>query len=763
LYAEVTKQLDAYTASGDDGDGDDDDDENGTSNHLLALAKSERIISSVQDVCELLEPWTASDEWLNKEAARLERRKKNQAVSKTNNEKNEETTTPTKEEEEEEPSNNSNKKSPPFLWGTLPVGPVLARRLAASERSEPTSVQRAAFRILTEGLGKGNTNKRNRNKNAPVKKTNAIIASPTGTGKTLAYLLPLLCTSPGGQGGEGTGGVLIVTPTIELACQIQREVDVLWPPTASGGTDTSGQSLSSIFVVGAKDEDSSNGDDDDDDDDDDESFINPGRIILRSIANAPLIAGTPKMLRMLYQEAGRIANGEYDYDDVTNEERTTSKSLLRNLRAIVLDEADRLLRTEAVARETTERKARKMQQRRAEQASEPPPSKKKGKRLVNVARQTQTELLLRDLPIPSLLDVQIICASATIGRTMRRQLMQILDAPSADAAATLVTGDEDERVKSKDAERRKSVLLPEKLQHAYRVVDTKEEDENDDVAGSNSEGVPTQIMSKSERNEEKRVKDTVRALWDTMASMKEEAKPIIIFPGRVGVERVQSELMARGLEDVRTLRNLDGLSPDTDIVVELDKMPSPTTNNKDHMNKWSSIPVYIIGERFARGLDLPNVEYVFMLSPPSSAAGYAHMAGRTGRVGRVGTAITLVRPKNNEVQRLAAIAEALGLKFAESMSGVAGGEKIGHGDSAVVVQEEAKNDSPSDEQDIGHNDEQDLVVSNYPWELLSESAIGKKKNAVLYEYLVSFGDKTVNKRSKKAELVSAIQLLHSKK
>jgi superfamily II DNA/RNA helicase len=50
------------------------------------------------------------------------------------------------------------------------------------------------------------------------------------------------------------------------------------------------------------------------------------------------------------------------------------------------------------------------------------------------------------------------------------------------------------------------------------------------------------------------------------------------------------------------------------------------------------------------------------------------MAGRTGRSGREGTAITLVRAKNNEVQRLAAIAQALGLKFAPSMSGVSGGD-----------------------------------------------------------------------------------------
>jgi len=546
----------------------------------------------------------------------------------------------------------------------------------------------------------------------------------------LAYLLPLLCTSPGGQSGEGTGGILIVTPTIELACQIQREVDVLWPSSAEGDGESS-----SCFVVGAVDDLNSNIEEDEEDDD----FIPPGRVILRSIQHSPLIAGTPKMLRMLYKEAGQIVH-EYNDDDytITRQERETAQELLTNLRAIVLDEADRLLRTEAVARETTERKQRKIAQRNEARDTA---SRVKKKRLV-VARQTQTEFLLRDLPIPSLDDVQIICASATIGRTMRRQLMQILDKPSADAAATLITGDEDERVKSKDAERRKSVLLPERLRHAYLVV--KE-------AGQSSirDQPLLDDMTKAERNDEFRARDTMSALWDIMTSI-EDAKPIIIFPGRVGVERVQQELIARGLNDVRTLRNLDGKSPE-----EIEQLDTTVSIDKDH--KWKSIPVYIIGERFARGLDLPDVEYVFMLSPPSSAAGYAHMAGRTGRVGREGTAITLVRPKNNEVQRLAAIAEALGLKFAESMCGGAGGEV--DADQSLIIQDET-DDTPHDHQTENDIDLKKESIS-YPWALLSESQLRKKLNSELADYLVSYGA-PIGRRPKKADLLAAIQALHSK-
>ena len=248
-----------------------------------------------------------------------------------------------------------------------------------------------------------------------------------------------------------------------------------------------------------------------------------------------------------------------------------------------------------------------------------------------------------------------------------------------------------------------------------------------------------------ERNDEKRARDTMSALWDTMQSL-DGAKPIIIFPGRVGVERVQRELIARGLNDVRTLRNLDGTSPETDIDVvvqdttSIDAMPVSDT---DH--KWKSIPVYIIGERFARGLDLPDVEYVVMLSPPSSAAGYAHMAGRTGRSGREGTAITLVRAKNNEVQRLAAIAQALGLKFSPSMSGVSGG-----GIEQQISIEDSSDESHEIEETISH-----------PWSTLTESELKKKKNSELYDYIISCGKK-VGRRAIKADLLKTIQLIHTK-
>ena len=58
---------------------------------------------------------------------------------------------------------------------------------------------------------------------APSRRRNVLGISPTGTGKTLAYMLPLLLTVEKGQGNQ----LLIIAPSQELAMQI-AEVARTW-------------------------------------------------------------------------------------------------------------------------------------------------------------------------------------------------------------------------------------------------------------------------------------------------------------------------------------------------------------------------------------------------------------------------------------------------------------------------------------------------------------------------------------------------------
>lgn len=59
----------------------------------------------------------------------------------------------------------------------------------------------------------------------------------------------------------------------------------------------------------------------------------------------------------------------------------------------------------------------------------------------------------------------------------------------------------------------------------------------------------------------------------------------------------------------------------------------------------------------ARGIDVPNIELVIHVDPPSDSDTYVHRSGRTGRAGRSGRSVLLVSPRARQhVARLMAIA-----------------------------------------------------------------------------------------------------------
>ncbi len=90
----------------------------------------------------------------------------------------------------------------------LGLNELLAEKLAASGISEPSDVQSQALPPLLSGK-------------------DGVLVSPTGTGKTLAYLLPLL------QKIDGTRKetqALVLAPTQELAMQIMREAEAYGQP-----------------------------------------------------------------------------------------------------------------------------------------------------------------------------------------------------------------------------------------------------------------------------------------------------------------------------------------------------------------------------------------------------------------------------------------------------------------------------------------------------------------------------------------------------
>jgi superfamily II DNA/RNA helicase len=102
-------------------------------------------------------------------------------------------------------------------FASLGVSLRFIEKLAEKDIREPTSIQKLVIPPLLEGK-------------------NLLFRSATGTGKTFAYLIPLFQTlfgsggtEPGGDADTGDRGtkLLIVAPTQELCSQIKKEVDFL--------------------------------------------------------------------------------------------------------------------------------------------------------------------------------------------------------------------------------------------------------------------------------------------------------------------------------------------------------------------------------------------------------------------------------------------------------------------------------------------------------------------------------------------------------
>ena len=446
--------------------------------------------------------------------------------SKFDTESNELKKKETKKQNHIEEKKEDMKPTSPFMWGSVSAGPLLAPKLNSLFSCGPTDIQSRSFSVLSKSNSE-----------------NAVIASPTGTGKTLAFLLPLIANAK----RDECGRIMIVTPTLELASQIQRVVDQLW------GTRNN---HSGMYIVKPPET---------------ETLYDLFTAEIK-LTKAPIIAGTPKSLMQFVSYCKLNNNGLFDH-----------------LSTIVLDECDRLLQTDLKARGTDQKEAPAVE-------------------LLYQLKRMGLSFNARDKN-----RARLICASATIGRTLRTQIMEITDSTSIDKAANLVTADE--RTGKNESARRNS-LLPATIVHSYTLY---EGDTN-----------------------------LIKALGSTMNTLKPGRS--IVFPGKMGVIA-----MAEELQQSLKLHNVNTLRDEVHWDESAEENAATTTS-------WEDAPIFVVGEKFARGLDIAKIDYVFLAVPPTNAAAYAHLAGRTGRGNESGHAIVLVQGMKEAI-RIASVSDALGIPF----------------------------------------------------------------------------------------------------
>lgn len=495
----------------------------------------------------------------------------------------------------------SDTKISKFLWGKIPAGPILSPKLNQLFDS-PTPIQTQVFKILSKSSSHG---------------PNVVIASPTGSGKTLAFLLPLIANTKRDEFGK----ILIVTPTIDLANQIQRVVNQLWEvPKVSSNLMT--DDVSRLYVVKSPETRSEASDG--------QSEWQKWTMSEMKMCKVPIMAGTPKSLLQLLS---------YCRD-------TKDYGVFSGLNTIVLDEADRLLKTEVVARGDRAKDCPTIQLleliQRMNVSFLPTSSSGSGGGNYNQARSR----------------VRLVCASATVGRTLRRQIMDVTNAISINKAAELIVADDRT---SKDDMTRRNSLLPSSIQHVYSLYE-----------------------------EDKTMVD------ELMIAMKAfPPAPTLIFPGKMGVIQMVEYLRSEGMRNVNTLRDNKHWKED-------DANHQFETPDVSTIKNWNNTPIYVVGEKFSRGLDIPNISYVFIASPPSSSAAYTHLSGRTGRAGNGGLVITMIQGIK-EARRLITLSTNLGVHFSSLSPLTAHTYKEGDNDYEIL--------SNLDEQESGSFSQQNTKDS----------------------------------------------------
>ena len=175
----------------------------------------------------------------------------------------------------------------------LGAAPSFVRRLEDRKIRTATDIQRKVIPLLASG-------------------ESVFFSSATGTGKTFAYLLPLLGQLSGDTPSQEKGAVcpqfLIMAPTLELCSQIKDELDFLLAPaavSANGETENPQMPFRACLLIGS---------------------VNLDRQIeTLKKSGSTVIVGNPSRLLVL-AKMGKLKFGR--------------------LRCLVLDEADRLVSDE---------------------------------------------------------------------------------------------------------------------------------------------------------------------------------------------------------------------------------------------------------------------------------------------------------------------------------------------------------------------------------------------------------------------------------
>lgn len=489
----------------------------------------------------------------------------------------------------------------------------LRARLVAAGYGRPTPIQGQALSRVLEG-------------------GHVAIHSPTGTGKTLAFVVPALARLSGAHAGDDIR-VLVVTPTVELAVQLGAVVEQLCdrPPLV-------------LAQDGVQD-------------------LDTQRRALDGY-RGPVLVGTAKQLRDVLGQA----------------ERRWAR--LARLATVVLDEVDLMLPPTVAARAP-------VPQRAGSRGS--PPGKRTPIRAGarprvagggapgmhaaerRLAQRRPIEQLLAKLasrytrsgeaadaalarsPLP-----QLVLASATLDRGVCERVAAAVGLPRGRRARP--DGG------AGGAKRAAADSIAASQVGAFTVAGADAPHSNRRLVrrGAASVTLPSTIRHVAYLVKDGPKSASMLGVLAALAELSAEA-PVVVIPDDASVRAAVDALRDGGFPSAVALHRVLGLGDHERAAAAGGDVLSRARVQRGKLAnafaRRAAVPLVVTTESAARGLDLHAVDAVIVQQLPRSVDAYVHLAGRTGRQGRRGTVVSIVPPARQPV--IATLRRELGITIEE--------------------------------------------------------------------------------------------------
>ena len=139
---------------------------------------------------------------------------------------------------------------------------------------------------------------------------------------------------------------------------------------------------------------------------------------------------------------------------------------------------------------------------------------------------------------------------------------------------------------------------------------------------------------------------TPKGLKEFSIQIDPRLKPLVVLHllSTVGWRKVL--IFSNSLENTRRLCLLIKMFGEKSLVVHEVSSNVHQRRRQASLDSFEkgTVDVIVASDSVARGIDLPNVEYVILYDAPLHAKTYIHRVGRTARAGKSGTALTLLKP-----------------------------------------------------------------------------------------------------------------------